>query len=128
MGVVSERANTRSGTTADWVDGPILDPGEIGINTETGEIKLGDGTTAFASLSAQGGGRVLKGVATLAGGTVTVTGLTGVTSASVVQVTTKTLGTVTVASAHRALPSTNQVVITASQPTDTSVVMYTVIV
>lgn len=128
MAVVNERANVRSGNTADWAAGPTLDPGEIGINTQTGELKLGDGATAFASLPAQGGGRTLKGVATLAGGTVTVSGLTGVTANSVVQVTTKTLGTVTVASAFRAAPGTDQVVITASQATDTSVVMYTVIV
>lgn len=126
MGVVNERANTRSGNTADWASGPTLDPGEIGINTQTGELKIGDGATAFASLPAQGGGRVLRGTVVLVGGAATVNSLTGVTAASVVTANTKTLGTVTVASAIKATAGTDSVVFTASQPTDTSTIQYIV--
>lgn len=124
MVVQRETVPVRSGTTAEWASGPILDTGEIGIDLTTGTLKIGDGTTAFASLPTQGGGNTRVGTATLVGGTVTVTGLTGITASAVVVAATKTLGTVTVASAFRCVAGTNQIVFTASQPTDTSVIQY----
>jgi hypothetical protein len=127
--MIEPEVPTRSGTTADWAaaTAPILGVGELGIDLTLGIVKIGDGTTAFAGLPTQGGGRVVTGVATLVGGTVTVA-VPGVTATSTVHATTKTLGTVTVASAFRAVPSANQIILTASQPTDTSVVAWSVIV
>lgn len=118
----------RVGTTAEWASGPTLHAGEIGIDTTLGVIKVGDGSSDWATLKAQGGGRTIVGNATLVGGTVTVSGLTGVTSTSEAQVTTKSLGTVSVPSAFRATPGSGTLVITASQGTDTSVVSYAIVV
>jgi hypothetical protein len=42
---------TRVGTTAEWASGPTLDPGEQGYDTDKKILKVGDGTTAFASLA-----------------------------------------------------------------------------
>lgn len=128
MTLESERASVRSGTTTDWATGPILDVGEFGIDTTLGVVKVGDGVSDFATLKPLGGGRTIVGTATLAAGTVTVSGLTGVTSAAEAQVTCKTLGTVTTPSAFRATPGAGNLVITASQGTDTSVVSYLVII
>lgn len=45
------RIQMRRGTTSDWnTADPILNEGEIGYNTTLGQIKIGDGTTAWSSL------------------------------------------------------------------------------
>lgn len=128
--MIEPEVPTRSGSTAEWAaaTAPILGEGELGIDNDLDIIKIGDGTTAFPALPTFGGGRVLRGSATLVGGTVTVSGLTGVTATSTVVASTRTLGTVTVASAIKCTAGTNSVVFTASQPTDTSVIQYVVIV
>lgn len=128
--MIEPEVPTRSGSTADWAasTAPILGVGEIGIDTDLGIVKIGDGATAFASLPSQAGGRVLRGTATLVGGTVTVSSLTGVTATSTVLAATRTLGTVTVASAIKCTAGSNSVVFTASQPTDTSVIQYVIFV
>lgn len=56
--------SVRAGTTAEWADvdatdgaaSPILALGELGIDLTTGDMKIGDGTTAFASLPGGAGG------------------------------------------------------------------------
>lgn len=56
--------SVRAGTTAEWADtdatdqeaAPILAAGELGINITTGDMKIGDGTTAFAALPGGAGG------------------------------------------------------------------------
>lgn len=121
-------ARVRSGTTTDWASGPTLLAGEIGVDTTLGVVKVGDGSTSFASLKALGGGRTIVGNATLAAGTVTVGSLTGVTSAAEVVVSVKTLGTVTAPKVIRATPGTNQVVFTSEDVTDTSVISYVVVI
>lgn len=128
MSVTREVVALRSGTTADWASGPVLGVGEMGIDTDKGILKIGDGTTAFASLSAQGGGRTIVGNATLVAGTVTVSGLTGVTAAAEAVASTKTLGTVTTAQAIKATPGTGNLVLTSASGTDTSVVSYVVVI
>lgn len=129
MALEVESVPTRSGTTAEWTaSGLVLGVGEIGIDLTLGIQKIGNGTDIFSALPTQGGGRVLRGTATLVGGTVTVSSLTGVTATSTVHATCRTLGTVTVASAFRATAGTDSVVFTASQPTDTSVIQYSIIV
>lgn len=116
-----EDVPVRTGATADWAAGtaPILGPGEIGIDSTTRELKVGDGSTAFADLSSLSPVMV---TATLVGGAVTIAD-TKIKATSKVAVITKTLGTVTVASAFRKTVNAGvSLVITASQPTDTSVV------
>lgn len=42
----------RRGTAADWTsNNPVLSQGEFGLETDTKKIKIGDGTTAYTSLS-----------------------------------------------------------------------------
>ena len=45
------RIQMRRGSTSDWnTTDPILNEGEIGYNTTLGQIKIGDGSTAWSSL------------------------------------------------------------------------------
>ena len=46
----------RRGTAAQWIstnsgNGPVLNPGEIGFETDTGKFKIGDGVTPWLNLS-----------------------------------------------------------------------------
>lgn len=132
--MIQSEVQVRSGTTAEWADAdasdgaaaPVLGVGELGVNTDTGEIRVGDGTSAFASLPRRDGVKA-RGVATLVAGTVTVTGLTGVATGDIVQVTPRTLGTVTASTAVRAVAGTAQVVITSAANNDTSIVQWIVL-
>ena len=46
------RIQLRRDTAANWnAENPVLAVGEPGINTDTGQIKIGDGTTAWNDLS-----------------------------------------------------------------------------
>lgn len=46
------RIQMRRGSTSDWASAnPILNEGEIGYNTTTGQFKIGNGSSAFTSLS-----------------------------------------------------------------------------
>ena len=61
----------RRGTTVQWTtNDPVLLNGEPGYDTDTGELKFGDGVTAWTSLSAISGG---------GGGATNLNGLTDVT-------------------------------------------------
>jgi len=47
----------RRGTAAQWTSAnTVLLVGEIGVETDTGQFKIGDGSTAWASLGYSGGG------------------------------------------------------------------------
>ena len=49
---MATRMQQRRGTTAQWANAnPILGSGEIGFETDTGQFKIGDGTTLWANLS-----------------------------------------------------------------------------
>lgn len=50
--MIESEVSVRSGTTAEWAaaEAPVLGLGELGIDTTTGAVKIGDGATAFASL------------------------------------------------------------------------------
>lgn len=69
----------RRDTAANWTaENPTLSAGELGGETDTGKIKLGDGTTAWNSLDYQGGVTsvngetgIITGLATLASPTFT---------------------------------------------------------
>lgn len=55
--IAVEAVALRSGTSADWAaTNLILGLGELGADTDTGTLKLGDGVTPWADLPASGGG------------------------------------------------------------------------
>jgi hypothetical protein len=50
---VATRIQIRRDTTANWAavtPSPVLAEGELGLDTDSGEYKLGDGSTAWDSL------------------------------------------------------------------------------
>jgi len=52
---VATRMQQRRGTAAQWIsthdgDGPILNPGELGFETDTGKFKIGDGVNHWVDL------------------------------------------------------------------------------
>lgn len=49
---MAQRIQFRRGTAATWTSAnPILAAGELGYETDTGDFKIGDGTTAWTGLS-----------------------------------------------------------------------------
>ena len=45
--------NQYNGTSAEWIEkNPILANGEVGFETDTNNIKIGDGSTSYVDLSA----------------------------------------------------------------------------
>lgn len=49
--------NHRTGTAAEWTAvNPVLEKGELGYESDTHKMKLGDGTSRWAALSYAGGG------------------------------------------------------------------------
>lgn len=117
-----EEVAVRSGPTTDWAlaTAPVLALGEVGIDTTTGEVKVGDGTTAFALLSSR---TPARSQTTLVTGTKLVNDAR-VRAGSIILPVLHTLGTVT---APKALACTARVngtsyTITSADATDTSVV------
>jgi hypothetical protein len=52
---VQTQIQVRRGTAASWTStNPTLAAGEIGLESDTGEFKIGDGSTAWASLAYRG--------------------------------------------------------------------------
>jgi hypothetical protein len=52
---MAKRMQQRRGTAAQWIslnegDGPILNVGEIGFETDTGKFKIGDGQNPWVDL------------------------------------------------------------------------------
>jgi len=126
MSVVVERAGYRSGTTTDWATGPILGVGELGVNTTTGTYKVGDGTTAFASLPTNGGGAQRTGQTTLVAGTKVVSD-TAITANSKIFATVHTPGGTPGWLQISARTASTSFTILSSSNTDTSVVDYLII-
>lgn len=126
MAIVLEDAGIRSGTTADWAaTSLVLGEGEIGINTTTREVRIGDGTNVFSALRSADGEQ--SGVTTLVTG-VKVVANTSITTNSRILLTAQSLGTVT---APKALAVTARsagvsFTITSADNTDTSVVAYSI--
>jgi hypothetical protein len=57
---MTTRIKLRRDTAANWTtENPILAEGEPGLETDTGKIKYGDGTTAWVSLDYAAGGNSL---------------------------------------------------------------------
>lgn len=71
MAVVTQ-IQVRRGTAADWTSAnPTLASGEIGFETDTNKVKVGNGSLAWNSLSYLGSGDVtLNGVQTLTNKTI----------------------------------------------------------
>jgi len=131
MSIQVEPVALRSGSTADWADAahaPVLDVGELGLDTTTGVIKVGDGSTAFPSLPGTIGNVKERGKATLVAGTKVVSS-SKITTTAIVLLTVQALGTV---SAPKAIAVTARsagvsFTITSADNTDTSIVGYEII-
>jgi hypothetical protein len=82
MAVVTQ-IQVRRGTASSWTSAnPTLSAGEWGYETDTGKVKIGDGTTAWTSLAYIGAGDVtLTGVQTLTNKTLTAPIITIATNA-----------------------------------------------
>lgn len=66
--VAVESVPLRSGTSAEWVASTlILGVGELGLDTDAGVIRVGDGVTPFADLPDFGGSSAVTGPAVLFG-------------------------------------------------------------
>ena len=82
MAVVTQ-IQLRRGTASQWTStNPTLASGEQGFETDTGKMKIGDGTTAWTSLSYTGAGTVTSIIAStgLSGGTITSSGTIAIDS------------------------------------------------
>jgi len=82
MAVVTQ-IQVRRGTASQWTSAnPTLASGEWGYETDTGKVKIGDGTTAWTSLAYFGAGEVtLTGTQTLTNKTLTAPIITIATNA-----------------------------------------------
>ena len=90
MAVVTQ-IQVRRGTAAQWTStNPTLAAGEWGYETDTGKVKIGNGSTAWSSLSYNGSGTVTSVVAGtgLTGGTITSSGTVAIDTAVTADLTT----------------------------------------
>ena len=90
MSVVTQ-IQVRRGTAAQWTStDPTLASGEWGFETDTGKVKIGDGSTAWTSLGYLGAGTVTSITAGtgLSGGTITTSGTIAIDTATTVDVST----------------------------------------
>jgi hypothetical protein len=90
MAVVTQ-IQIRRGTAAQWTSAnPTLASGEFGYESDTGKFKIGNGSTAWTSLSYQGAGTVTSITAGtgLSGGTITTSGTIAIDTATTVDVST----------------------------------------
>lgn len=129
--VVTEAVALRSGSTADWAaaTAPVLEVGELGLNTDTGALKAGDGVTAFAALSGGSTSSIKSmGKATLVLGTKVVAD-THVTATAIILLTVQALGTVATPKAVDVTARTPGVsfTITSADLTETSIVGYVIL-
>jgi len=93
MAVVTQ-IQLRRGTAAQWVSAnPVLAAGEQGYETDTGKLKIGNGSTAWNSLSyaitgALGTVTSITAGTGLSGGTITSTGTIAIDTATTADLTT----------------------------------------
>lgn len=90
MAVVTQ-IQIRRGTAAQWTSAnPTLASGEFGYESDTSKFKIGNGSTAWTSLSYQGAGTVTSITAGtgLSGGTITTSGTIAIDTATTVDVST----------------------------------------
>jgi hypothetical protein len=90
MAIETVAVNQRVGTAAEWAASSlVLARGERGVNSDTGEVRVGDGTNTWTNLTSEG----REGTAVLVGGTVTVN-RTDITAKTIAHATCQILGTV----------------------------------
>ena len=90
MAVVTQ-IQVRRDTAANWTStNPTLGSGEWGYETDTGKVKIGNGSTAWASLAYSGAGTVTSVVAStgLTGGTITGSGTIAIDTSVTADLTT----------------------------------------
>jgi len=90
MAVVTQ-IQVRRGTASQWTSAnPTLAAGEWGLETDTGKVKIGDGTTAWTGLSYKGTGTVtsVAGGTGISGGTITTSGTLSIDTSVVADLTT----------------------------------------
>lgn len=91
MAVVTQ-IQMRRGTAAQWTStNPTLAAGEQGFETDTGKFKIGNGSTAWTSLSYAGGTGTVTSITAgtgLSGGTITTSGTIAIDTATTVDVST----------------------------------------
>jgi len=90
MSVVTQ-IQVRRGTASQWTSAnPTLASGEWGFESDTGKVKIGNGSTAWTSLGYTGAGSVTSITAGtgLSGGTITATGTIAIDTATTVDVST----------------------------------------
>jgi hypothetical protein len=98
---VAVRIQMRRGTTSEWNNAnPVLNEGEIGYNSTTGQFKIGDGTTAFASLAYFSTAGDIEGV----------TAGTGLTGGGVSGTVTLNVDTTVVATTNNTLTFSNKTI------------------
>lgn len=129
------RIRFRRGTTALWTAAnPTLQAGEPGMDTTTGQVKIGDGATAWATLTGllstigglsvkEGGGAAKMGTAVLVAGTVVVP-TTAVTATTRVFVSAQTAGGTPGIIAVSARTAGTSFTLTSSNAADTSTVAW----
>lgn len=128
MALEQETVSLRSGTTTEWTDsGLVLGVGELGLDTTTRDLRIGDGATAFSALH-NIGEVVEKGTAILVTGAKVVT-TTKVAVNSIILITCQVLGTVAAPKplAVTARSAGVSFTITSSDATDTSTIGYVII-
>jgi len=91
MAVVTQ-IQVRRGTASQWTStNPTLAAGEWGFETDTGKAKIGNGSTAWSSLSYFGGSGTVTSIVAgtgLSGGTITTSGTIAIDTATTVDVST----------------------------------------
>lgn len=90
MAVVTQ-IQVRRGTASQWTStNPTLASGEWGYETDTGKVKIGNGSTAWSSLSYIGAGTVTSVAAGtgLSGGTITTSGTLSIDTSVTADLTT----------------------------------------
>jgi hypothetical protein len=91
---MTARMQQRRDTAANWTaNNPTLASGELGLETDTGKLKIGNGSTAWTSLSYAATGTVTSVVAGtgLSGGTITSSGTIAIDSTVATLTGTQTL-------------------------------------
>ena len=107
MAVVTQ-IQVRRGTAAQWTSAnPTLASGEWGYETDTGKIKICNGSTAWSSLSYFGGTGTVTSITAgtgLSGGTITTSGTVSIDTATTVDVSTaQTLTNKTISASNNTL-------------------------
>jgi len=98
----------RRDTAANWTSSnPTLASGELGLETDTGKIKIGNGSTAWTSLSYAATGTITSVVAGtgLSGGTITTSGTIAIDSTVATLTGTQTLTNKTLTSPALTTPT-----------------------